>query len=74
MWAKNLFHKAVLTYLYDKPLNEETSIDIYTVKMPDCWKNSDKPRSKTSKIEICKKRLKTFVIQLQKMLLSKVTA
>lgn len=33
--GKNLFHKAVLTYLCDKPLNEETSLDIYTVKMPE---------------------------------------
>lgn len=35
MLAKKLFHKAVLTYLYDKPLNEETSLDIYTGEMPE---------------------------------------
>lgn len=31
----NLFHKAVLTCLGNKPSNEETSPDIYTVKMPE---------------------------------------
>lgn len=62
--GNNLFHKAVLTYLYDKPLNEETSLDIYTVKMPERllekMQTDTKPRSWTSKIEICKKEAKNF--------------
>lgn len=53
---KNLFHKAVLTCLCNKPSNEETSPDIYTVKMPERLLGEKRLRQMLSpaEIEICK--------------------